>query len=652
MSIDNTKTRTVIGFSFFLVLSACLIFIFSSCEKIKLKKVAKLDTGTVSDITSNSAEITGVVIDAGEKGFIQRHGHLWSASENPQTSPLNQTDLRQRNTTGSFTSILSGLAPSTKYYVQSYATDGKNTIYGDIINFTTLSSSLTVLTDSVYSVTINSARCSGTIIDDGGYAVTARGFCWDTNQYPTTENHKVTVGTGTGSFTGTLSDLSANTTYYVRAYATNSQGTVYGDQINFTTLQNIIKPTVTTTSVTSAATNTALGGGNVTSDGGATVTARGVCWSTGQNPTTANDATNDGSGTGMFTSYLTGLSPNTTYYVRAYATNSQGTDYGNQVSFTTPQNITTPVVTTTSVSPTSATTAQGGGDVTSDGGATVTARGVCWSTGQNPTTANDATNDGSGTGMFTSYLTGLSPNTTYYVRAYATNSQGTDYGNQVSFTTTGDESGTFTDSRDGKEYNWVKIGNQTWMAENLAYLPSVNPPSVGSTTVPYYYVYDYSGSSVSEAKASDYYKTYGALYNWAAAMNGSASSSTNPSGVQGVCPSGWHLPSDAEWAELIDYLGGWDLAGGKLKEDGFEHWISPNTGATNETGFTALPGGYRYIDGLFNGVKELGIWWSATEANAANAWNRTLRPDYDDADRYQDPKGIGESVRCVKDIIP
>lgn len=177
----------------------------------------------------------------------------------------------------------------------------------------------------------------------------------------------------------------------------------------------------------------------------------------------------------------------------------------------------------------------------------------------------------------------------------------------------------FTDPRDGNHYNVVKIGNQVWMAENLKYLPSVVGSGTGSLTIPYYYVYGYNGTDVAAAKGTANYTTYGVLYNWPAAMAGSASSAANPSGVQGVCPTGWHLPSDAEWTQLTDYLGGEGVAGGKLKEAGTAHWQSPNTGATNETGFTALPGGYRYDDGSFDGIGDGGFWWSATERYASNA---------------------------------
>ena len=212
-------------------------------------------------------------------------------------------------------------------------------------------------------------------------------------------------------------------------------------------------------------------------------------------------------------------------------------------------------------------------------------------------------------------------------------------------------SGTFIDSRDGNEYNWVQIGNQVWMAENLAYLPSVNMVADGSEDAAgsYYYVYGYDGTNVADAKATDNYATYGVLYNWTAAMDGEASSTTNPSGIQGVCPAGWHLPSDAEWTELTDYLGGESVAGGKLKETGTTHWASPNTDATNETGFTALPGGYRFSNGTFDHIGNYGLWWSATESSASNAWLRYMNYYSSLVSRDYGYEELGLSVRCVRD---
>ncbi|WMN13100.1 FISUMP domain-containing protein [Marivirga salinae] len=209
----------------------------------------------------------------------------------------------------------------------------------------------------------------------------------------------------------------------------------------------------------------------------------------------------------------------------------------------------------------------------------------------------------------------------------------------------------FIDSRDGKEYHTITIGDQVWMAENLAYLPSVNQVADGSEDAAgaYYYVYGYDGTDVNEAKATDNYVTFGVLYNWSAAMNGSESSSGNPSGTQGVCPEGWHLPSDSEWRQLKTYLGGSSVAGGKLKETGTTHWKSPNTGATNETGFTALPGGFRVDYGMFLNVESVGYWWSAREDGGSTAWYHDIDYDETSVDRNLSYKEFGFCVRCVKD---
>ncbi|MES2592777.1 MAG: DUF1566 domain-containing protein [Bacteroidota bacterium] len=191
-------------------------------------------------------------------------------------------------------------------------------------------------------------------------------------------------------------------------------------------------PTLTTTAVTLITNVKAKSGGNITNDGGSAITARGVCWSTSINPTTADSKTTNGSGTGTFTSNITGLAVNTTYYVRSYAISSTGKTYGNEESFTTVAVLATlSTTTTTSVTTTSA---SGGGNITNDGGATITASGVCWSSSTNPTTLDNISTDGTGTGIFTSSLTGLTMGTVYYVRAYATNSIGTAYGDELSFT--------------------------------------------------------------------------------------------------------------------------------------------------------------------------------------------------------------------------
>ncbi len=368
----------------------------------------------------------------------------------------------------------------------------------------------------------------------------------------------------------------------------------------------------------------ASSGGNISSDGGATVTSRGVCWNTATNPTIANSKTVDGSGTGLFTSYLTGLNPGTVYYVRAYATNSVGTAYALEQSFTTLSAFAIPTLAaTTAASAVILNTAVSGGNVITDGGATVTARGVCWSTSSNPTTANPKTTDGTGIGIFNSTLTGLSPATVYYVRSYATNSAGTGYGAEINFTSS--TAGTVT------------ICSQVWMDKNLSIsnyrngdpIPLVTDATAWSNLTTGAYCF-YNNDPSTEA-------VYGRLYNWYAASD-----------PRGLAPVGWHMPTEAEWRTLGACVGGLSTAGGPLKEAGTSHWLSPNTGATNSSGFTALPGGYRTDFGTFAAIGEYGHWWgpdafNATHGLGAGVWNFNVVLNIIGADKRQ-----GWNVRCIK----
>jgi hypothetical protein len=287
-----------------------------------------------------------------------------------------------------------------------------------------------VTTDITTNISPTGATSGGNVTNDGYATVISRGVCWSTSTGATLSNNYTINGTGIGTFISNITGLNPGITYYVRSYATNSSGTSYGNETSFTS--TMIKPTITTDSITNIDTTTATSGGNITSDGGSAITARGVCWSLLTTPTTGNSYITNGTGSGTFTSNLTGLTTYTLYYIRAYATNGVGTSYGNERTFMT---INSPVVTTTTITNIGSTTATSGGDVTSDGGVSVTARGVCWSTATGSTISNSFTNDGSGTGVFISNMVGLLQYTTYYVRSYATNSVGTSYGTEISFST-------------------------------------------------------------------------------------------------------------------------------------------------------------------------------------------------------------------------
>jgi len=376
----------------------------------------------------------------------------------------------------------------------------------------------------------------------------------------------------------------------------------------------VVVPVVTISAVTDITATTAVSGGVVKSDGGAPVFSRGVCWSTKPNPTMSDSLTYNGSGTNSFASLLKGLTPVTTYYVRAYAANAAGANYSSQETFTTLAS--SPVLTTAPVLVVTSTSASSGGNITNDGGSAVTARGVVWGTNTAPTTADSKTNDGTGTGSFTSTINGLAGHTIYYLRAYATNNIGTVYGNEFSFQTLGAGGaiifnptlnyGSVTDI-DGNVYKTIQIGTQTWMAENLKTTKYRNGD-------PITYLTDYATWNILNLGAYFWFNnditnkgTYGALYNWYAATDS-----------RNIAPAGWHVPTYDELTTLINYLGG-TLAAGKIKETGTNHWPSPNTG-TNETGFTALPGGIR--DGnSFIGIEQTGYWWTTSGNPFSYVWD-------------------------------
>jgi uncharacterized protein (TIGR02145 family) len=400
-------------------------------------------------------------------------------------------------------------------------------------------------------------------------------------------------------------------------------------------------PAVTTTAVSEISYTTAVSGGDVTNEGGTAIISRGVCWNTSADPAIMNSKTTEIAGLGPFTSSITRMTPNTTYYLRAYATNSDGTGYGNQVTFATSQ-VEVPILTTAEITSITQTTAISGGNITDDKGGSVTARGVCWGILANPTTANSITTNETGTGTFTSSITGLTKNTTYYVRAYATNSMGTGYGDTRSFT-----AGTVTDI-EGIVYHTITIGNQEWMVENLKVTKYNNGDIISTTTPATLNIYGESAPKYQWAYSGNnsFVTTYGRLYTWYAATDS-----------RGLCPTGWHVPTDTEWHTLALYLDAGALldfdesqtAGGKLKETGTINWSSPNTGASNETGFSALPGGERVsFNSQFYAIGENGFYMSSTEYGN-DTWYRGMYYNNSGTGRYPASKKDAFSVRCLKD---
>ena len=611
-----------------------------ACEKFSL--VIAVKTGATSDITGTETTVTGTIVDPGNG--ITTYGHCWSKTiKNPTPGNCDaKTELGTINATGDFTSNINNLEPGTLYYVSAYASGTDETAVGAVITFTTLEVPVPIVTTTDATSLAQTAATLNGVVNANGESTTVTFEYGASTSYGSSANAIQTpvIGNDNVAVSANISGLNANALYHFRVKAVNINGTVYGNDLTFNTLSGAGLPVLTTTAYSNLTTTTASSGGNITSDGGTAVTARGVCWSTSSNPTTSlSTKTSDGTGTGSFPSSITGLTANTTYYVRAYATNTSGTAYGNEISFTTLQNVVIPTLTTTAATNITQTSASSGGNITSDGGANVTARGVCWSTSTNPTTAlSTKTTDGTGTGAFSSSISSLTANTTYYVRAYATNSAGTAYGNQVSFITSSTSS-TVTDI-DGNVYNTVTIGTQVWMKENLKVtkfrdgtaIPTTSPANLdisGESTPTYQWAYEGNEGNVT---------TYGRLYTFYVAIDS-----------RNICPTGWHVPTDVEWTALTTFLGNTGVAGGKLKESGITHWSSPNEGADNSSGFTALPGGNRNYAMNFTLFSFRAFFWSTTENDATNAWDRYLEYNTTFVVRNQTSKASGFSIRCVKD---
>lgn len=486
-----------------------------------------------------------------------------------------------------------------------------------------------------FSATMNSivnAEGFSSTVDFEWGTTTAYGNTITAIQSPVTGSAEVIVNAN-------LSNLQSFSTYHYRIRATNAVNVSYSNDMEFSTLASA--PQLTTNIITNILAFSATSGGNITYDGGMPVSARGIVWSTNPNPTLDNNFTVGGEGTGSFTSEMTGLIHATTYYVRAYATNAVGTTFGNQRSFTTQSGIIS--LSTHVITDVTANSALTGGNITNDGSASVTARGVAWSLNPGPTLANHYTEDGSGMGSFTSAITGLTEGFHYYVRAYATNGAGTYYGNERIFFAF--DCGSLLTDVDGNIYNTVLIGNQCWMKENLETTKYRNNTSI-----------EYPGSNntawqTNNTGAYAWYNndiswkdSYGALYNWHAVNNSNS-----------LCPTGWHVPTDAEFTVLTDYLGGTSVAGGKMKSartfpDPHPRWESPNAGATNESNWSGLPGGYRDPNGTFNHVGSYGYWWSTTvHASPNNAWYRYLNFNDGIVNRNYGGMAIGFSIRCLRD---
>jgi uncharacterized protein (TIGR02145 family) len=570
-----------------------------------------------------------------------------------------------------------------------------------------------ITTTNITSINGNFATSGGTILSDGGASITSRGVCWSTSPNPTIADSKTTDGMGIGNYTSNITGLTESTTYFLRAYATNSAGTAYGDEFSFGSgiyypvydlsgngyntviigSQIWLKENLKTTTYNDGSSidwpftnvqwlNNTSGayayyldnqtfisthgnlynwyavntnklcptGFRVPSNtdwdiltnymGGENVAAANLRNQTDFTPLAGGYRDVGGSYSGIY-SFAYWWSSNSGSPTVAYSKKMDASDalianaaeYGKGYSVRCMRTAQIPTVTTVPVTNITYTNAVSGGNIIDNGGIAIIEKGVCWSTLPNPTKADSNTSDGVGMGAYVSNLSLLNPNTTYYVRAYASNLAGTAYGNEISFTT-----GTLVTDFDGNIYDTVHIGTQVWLKQNLnssfykdgTPIPNITDNAVWSglnTGARCYYNND----------SATYAPVYGALYNWYAVN------------TSNLCPTNWHVPSYAEWTTLRTYLGDNNLAGGKLKETGLSHWLSPNINATNETGFTALPAGYRDGNGVYFHIGNNSFWWNSNEYNATEARMNLLSNSSGYINFSLYGKMIGSSVRCLKD---
>ncbi len=598
---------------------------------------------SVDGITGTAASIGCDVIASGGSPVYAR-GVCWSTSPNPTVSDNHTTESGGM---GSFTSNITGLSVGTTYYVRAYATNGVGTAYGSQRSFSTTSLP-TVTTSTVTNITMSSAACGGDVISDGGSSVTARGVCWSTSQNPTISDSHTSDGGGTGVFTSNLTGLALNTTYYVRAYATNSAGTAYGDQGSLTTQSGCeisTLPYVENFDSHPGSTSSSMVTNNLPN-----------CWShynAGTStsysgyPIIYNSSTYAASGTNAMRFYI--------YTTSAYA---------DQIAILPPIDVNTYPMNTLQLSfdarqnnnsyvfilevgvmtdPTNVSTfvpVQ-----------TVAVTSTIYSNFQ----VSLAQYTGTG-----SYIAIKAPQpASGYNNGYVDNVRVDEFVNTSDVQPC--PNAFLVTDYDGNVYNTVQIGTQCWMKENLRTTHYADGTIIVlgsdiSSVTPYRYCPQHFSSIVA---------AYGYLYNWKAVMRNSSSSAANPSGVQGICPDGWHVPSDAEWAQLTNYVSNHsqyvcgndneNIAKALASSSG---WLSNNNICTvgnncttnNSTGFSALPsGGYSCAAGYSDNVGFSAAFWSSSECYSGYPYSRHLHSSVTVVSPSYADKNNGFSVRCVCD---
>jgi uncharacterized protein (TIGR02145 family) len=596
----------------------------------KASQAPAVSTGSFSELSVASVKLSGNVTSDGGDAVTKR-GICWNTTSNPTLASCMDTTINGSGT-GTFTGLIHGLTSATKYYARAYAINSKGTSYGDPLDFTTIQTS-SATTLSATAFTVNSATLNGSV-NANNLSTTVTFEYGQTTSYGiniTAVQSPVTGNTST-AVSANITGLAAGTLYHFRVKAVNTAGTVDGGDMTFTTLE---VPTAVTLAASTVTNNSATINGTVNAKNSSTTvtfeygltTAYGVSKAAAQSPVTGSTNTS-------VSANLTGLSQGTTYHYKVKATSAGGSAEGTDLTFITGQ---PPSAVTTSATNFSSSGATLNGTVNANNSSTTvtfeygnsTSYGTTVNASQNPVTGNTPAS-------VSAIINGLSPSTTYHFRVKATSSGGSSDGSDQTFNTTA-VTGTIADY-DGNNYNTVQIGTQIWMQANLnttrysngEYIPNVTYP--GAWGGP-------GGAYCDYLNTPSYSDTYGKLYNYTAVVD-----------LRNICPTGWHAPSDAEWVTLIDYCGGESVAGDKLKEAGSSHWGSGNA-ATNSSGFTALPGGYRDASSAFAAIGVFGRWWTTTEEVGNEPYIRGV-DEGSTSGRARAYFTTGLSVRCLKGSLP
>ncbi|MBU8892509.1 MAG: fibrobacter succinogenes major paralogous domain-containing protein [Bacteroidales bacterium] len=600
----------------------------------------------IFDITASSTNV-GININHDGGLEILEHGLCWNMSGEPSIDDsismnfVDQTILYAG--VENFTYSINNLEINSIYYIRTFTTNELGVSYGDEYSFSTKDGIPDTEIIQIFDITASSTNVGININHDGGLEILEHGLCWNMSGEPSIDDSftsnfvdQTILDTGVENFTYSINNLEINSIYYIRTFTINELGVNYGGEYSFTTKDGI--PDAEIIQIFDITAYTINIGININHDGGLEILEHGLCWNMSGEPSiddsfTTNfvDQTILDTGVENFIYSINNLEINSTYYIRTFITNELGITYGIEFSFTTGDG--SPVIKTVEFSEIRSNSLKSGGNVISDEGFTIIEKGVCWNTSGNPDINDFKINAGSGSESFECHLENLQEGEDYYVKAYATNSKGTAYGEELQVSLI---YGVIqVQDYDGNWYNLLKIGNQIWLKESLKTTHYSNGDpiengdgiDINSEFSPAYY-FNYDNN---EANA----EIYGRLYTWYAALN--------------ACPDGWHMATENEWQTLINYIGNENE--GRLKstgilEDGSGLWKSPNAGATDLHGFSMLPAGF-YSAQFYSyyGIGERSMFVYADNGKGGGSFK------YDDD--YMTGLGtglnFGHSVRCIKD---